>query len=465
MARLFIGADIDEQSLRVVCLEATRQGEVVRAVARRSIDDAAAAVAELAALVNEWEAQGAHIACALPDDRLLTRMLTFPFADRRKINAAAPLALAAQLPGDLEGYLTSVMPPVKQAEGVRCLATALPEAEVEAFLAPFDATHLPLRVLDQQPFAALAGRRTADDDGILVLVRTRACGLVRFVAGAPVDYLQLRLPESAEAAELAATIAAGVHSLPGSWPPGEAGVLLAGAALTPELQRAIIAELPEARVPEVSWEQGRLSAEFLPAFWLARRALLPSRRAGSNLRQGKFAYRGNLAPHRRPLWASGVLLALALVAAIAASWIGYAGKRATYNRLQQELVKIYQQSVPGAPPVADIPLYLESRLQTLQTQARQLGSAAQKPLPVLAALSRAMGDNPALAISEWNFDADGVTIAGQAGSFDDVDQLAARLGDEVLFASVQIADAKTTLDGNRVDYRIAMQFAAGKEGK
>ena len=34
-----------------------------------------------------------------------------------------------------------------------------------------------------------------------------------------------------------------------------------------------------------------------------------------------------------------------------------------------------------------------------------------------------------------------------------------------VFASVQIADAKTTLDGNRVDYRIAMQFAAGKEGK
>jgi len=465
MARLFIGADIDEQSLRVVCLEATRQGEVVRAVARRSIDDVAAAAAELAALVDEWDAQGAHIACALPDVRLLTRMLAFPFADRRKINAAAPLALAAQLPGDLDGYLTSVMPPVKQADGVRCLATALPETEVEAFLAPFDAAQLPVRVLDQQPFAALAGLGLKDDDGILALVRTRSCGLTRFIAGVPVDYLQLRLPADATAADMAATIAAGVHSLPGPWPPGDAGVLLAGAGLTPELQRAVVAELPEARVPEVTWENGRLSAEFLPAFWLARRALLPTRRAGNNLRQGRFAFRGNMAPHRRPLWASGVLLALALVATIAASWIGYAGKRATYNQLQQQLVKIYQQSVPGAPPVADIPLYLESRLQTLQTQARQLGSSAQKPLPVLAALSRAVAGNPALAINEWNLDADGVTISGQAGSFDDVDQLAARLGDETLFAAVQIADAKTTLDGNRVDYRIAIQFAGGKEEK
>jgi general secretion pathway protein L len=464
MARLFIGADVDAQTLRVVCLEQTGQGEVLRAIARREIDGVDAAAAALAELVTEWEAAGARIATALTSAQLFARPLDFPFTDRRKIAAVAPLMLAEELPESLDAYLTSVLPALSlPAGGARGIALALPQAEVAAFVAPFDQQHLPVRVIDLFPFAAVAGLAPPDTDGILVLVRESGYAVVRFVESRPLDHLLTPFFAPMTEDLLASAIARDVRSLPGFGPAGGGRILLAGPGVTPALQRALIGELPEAKVPEVFFEENRLAAEYLPALALARRAGRSDLQAGCNLRQGRFAYRGSLAPFRRSLIAAALLLGLALLAAGAAAYLNHAGKAAAYQRLQQELQSIYQQSFPGAPPVADVPLYLNSRLQALRAEGRLLGSGPQRPLPVLDALSRAIATLPAVAVTEWDFDLDGVQVAGQAKTFDDVDRFAARLGAEALFAEAQIAEAKTALDGSRVDFRISLRFAAGGE--
>jgi|GEM_PF-3121908 len=464
MARLFIGADVDATTLRVVCLEQTRQGERLRAVARREVDGADAAAAELAALVPDWDAASARIASAVTSSQLFARLLDLPFADRRKIRAVAPLTLAEALPGDLDGYLTAELPPLAQITGgVRCVALALPEAEVSAFIAAFDRQHLPVRSVDVFPFAALTGLAAPGADGILVLVREQGYAILRFVHGLPQEHLLIPFSPALTDEALATAIAGAVRSLPGVWPPAADGLLLAGPGITPSLQRALVAQLPMATVPEVFFDGARLAAEYLPALALARRAALPDQQAGCNLRQGRLAYRGSLAPFRRSLIASAVLLTLALAATLTGSYLNYSGKAAQYDRLQQELQAIYKQSFPGAPAVADVPLYLKRQLQALRAEGRLLGSTPQRPLLVLDALSRAIATLPAVAVTEWDFDLDGVQVAGEAAAFDAVDQFAARLEAETLFAEAQIAEAKTALDGSRVNYRISLRFAVSEE--
>lgn len=81
--------------------------------------------------------------------------MTFPFSDPRKIAAAVPLELAAQLPVDLDDYVTLSIPAGRDGDQYRFFALAIPALEVEQFLTPFDREQLPLRVLDVAPFAEL----------------------------------------------------------------------------------------------------------------------------------------------------------------------------------------------------------------------------------------------------------------------------------------------------------------------
>ena len=155
MAKTYIGVDIDRSRLHIVCLEQGADGLFVRAIASREItgiDQAAEAVAEI---VAEWGVVTTRMAAALPFDQLFSRTVTFPFSDSRKVAAAAPLALAAQLPIDLDNYLTTVLPTGRDGDLFRAVVLAVPEAEVAQFLEAFDRQQLPLRVLDIVPFADL----------------------------------------------------------------------------------------------------------------------------------------------------------------------------------------------------------------------------------------------------------------------------------------------------------------------
>lgn len=463
MAKLLIGADIDAGTLRVVCLEQDRQGERLRFLARRPVEDMAMAAAELQALIEAREAAGARIALALPEMRLFSRDLEFPFADRRKIAQSAPLALASRLPGESSGRLIVTLSPRPADGGANSLALSLPEAAVAEALAPFDARQLPVRVLDLHPFVEVATLAATEGEGVLVLLRAQGGVVVRYSAGQPQQHLLL--PDLADGLEAeAAAIVAAVHSLPGVWPP-PAGVLLAGPGATPDLQRALLPLLPEARVVEIVHDGERLAAEYLPALALARRAGQPGRGASCNLRRGPYAYRGSLAPFRRSLIAASSLLALALIAAVAGTWLGYAGKKAQLAQVEKELLAIYQQSLPGAPPVADIPLYLARKLGEMQEQGRLLGGGVQPPLAVLDAVSQVVAELPAVTIGEWDYDEAKAQLGGQASSFDEVDRLAARLQDRPLFAAAQIAEVKSTLDGKQVDFRISLSFASDEEAR
>ena len=459
MAKTYIGVDIDRSRLHIVCLEQGADGLFVRAIASREItgiDQAAEAVAEI---VAAWGVVTTRMAAALPFDQLFSRTVTFPFSDSRKVAAAAPLALAAQLPIDLDNYLTTVLPTGRDGDLFRAVVLAVPEAEVAQFLEAFDRQQLPLRVLDIVPFADLQVLSQETPDAILVTIREGGYVVARSAAGVMQSYRQSIIPETMTDDALADAVLRDtqvvIAPLMGKKPP----VLLVGAGLTAQRQRALIDRLPGATVPEAKFESGRLSAEYLPALALAHRATTPNSKACCNLRRGRYAYRGSLAPFRRQLIAIAILLTLTLVTAASGFWFGFARKSGELAHLESALRAIYSQSFPNSPIPADVPLYMASNLAGLHEESQSLGAAQIGPLQALDALTAGISD-VGIDVQRFDFDVDGVALHGRVDSFDGVDQLAARLRQQQIFAQVQIGDAKTSIDGSRVEFRVDIDFSA-----
>jgi general secretion pathway protein L len=458
MARTYIGVDIDQSRLHVVCMEQGAKELSVREIASQEIEGIDQAAEAVAQIVQDWGLSTMRMAAALPPNHILSRAVTFPFSDPRKIAAAVPLELTAQLPIDLDSYVTTSFPAGRDGDLYRSFALAVPRAEVEQFLSPFDRHQLPLRVLDIAPFSDLLLLPTETPDAILVTIRAGSYSVARTAAGEIQSYCQSLLSDQVSEEELASKIAREVRVLTAQSQEPSLPVYLAGSGVSASRQRALINQIPGASIPEVTFGTGRLPVEYLPALALARRSSLSDRKSGCNLRQGRYAFRGSLAPFRRQLIALALLLVLTLVATTTGFWFNYSRKAGELERLDQTLKTIYKQSFPNSPLPVDVPLFMASNLAGLNEESRLLGAGQTGPLQALEALTAAVGVDTGIDVKEFVFDGEGVSLLGQAGNFDTVDQLAARLRQNPIFGEVKISDAKMNVDGSRVDFRIDSKF-------
>jgi general secretion pathway protein L len=110
--------------------------------------------------------------------------------------------------------------------------------------------------------------------------------------------------------------------------------------------------------------------------------------------------------------------------------------------------------------MVDIPLQMRSKITELRQQAWQIGSGPQgSVLRMLQEISSSIPAEVTLDIRDMNFSAESVRLEGVSTSFEAINQIARSLEQSPLFAQAQIADAKMSLDGTRVDFRLNLSFA------
>ncbi|PLX97813.1 MAG: hypothetical protein C0623_14570 [Desulfuromonas sp.] len=463
MARTFIGADIDNGLLRMVALE--EESGVLKPVAliQREAASTEACAAMIAAILAEWDSTNSRLAAALPASVGLTRNLEFPFGDRRKIASAVPLELGARLPISLDDYfVTSLDPVASENQGYQTTGLAVPKETITDFLDPFNNEQLPLRHLGILPFAYADGFVGLPDEAILLDIRSHEISSLLLHHGQPRGHRILIRSDIRSASETIAQIGRDIHTLQKRVGRDNLPIRMFGPGLDKELEEAIRAEFPEAEIPEEYFEGERLAPEYIPALALARLAAKPRR--SYNLRQGEYAYRGSLAPYKKQLIAITALLSIALTTLIGGAWLAYTGKAAIADQMQKQMQEIYRQTFPRANETPkDVLLHMTSRLNAARNRSNQFGAPGAGPLPTLAAISKALPENSSTVIEELNYDETGIRLTGKAPSFDTVDQLAAGLGKSTLFSSPRIGQAKTSIDGKQIEFRIDLGFA-GKEG-
>lgn len=452
MARRFIGIDIDARHLRAAILTEERGKPTLERVVTRPRGEDEELSAALQELIGEHRF-GDRLAAALPAGEGFVRQLHFPFSEARKLSAALDFELASELPLPIEECLTDYRQPAQEESGCSVTAAAVRSSAISAFLAPFEAAELPLQTLELAPHAFLAALPPETGDALLACLGEREASLSLVLADRLADYRLLPLGTAGgtvssgflKAAASALQAAAGRSGLP---------LLLIGPGATPELARELGGQIPSTTTA------GRAEAEHLPAVALALRAADAGKEKSFNFRRGPFALRSEWVALKRGLTVVAILLALAAAAFAAAAWIGYSGRAAQAEALRAELERSFKQTFPGSPVMADLPAQMQSKLAELGRRARLLGTdRSASALAVLDEISRRLPAELKVDLREFAYEEEGVRLDGFAPSFDVVNRLTKALQQSPLFREVQLVDAKTSLDGTRVDFRLNLPFA------
>ncbi len=465
MEKRQIGIDIDRQHVRVAIISQDR--EALIATGKCAYDGPEQLGSALRELIGDTRIFGDRVAAAIPAIEGFVRRLIFPFADPRKIEPALRFELAGQLPVAIAEFTTDFQAPRATAEGQhRVTAAAVRTAYLEEYLQAFDASGINLHVLDLAPFAFVRGLREHCPECLLAHVGEREISISLVAEGQVVDFRLLPGKLGNEPAELVRLLQRESAGLQREAKHRELPLYLIGPGVTPALQAALQQTGRTAQIPRFFMEGRDVEPEFLPAVALALRAGMATRERERemNFRRGRFALKNEWTALKREMIAAAVLLLFTALAAGGAGYLSYAQKAHRAEALNQEITRIFKETLPSSRTSVQPLQQMQSKLKELRERASLIGAGQQKkPLQILKEISDSIPGSVSLDIRDLSYTPDSVRMEGVTTSFDAINQIARSLESSELFAEAQIADAKMSLDNTRVDFRLTLLY--GTKGK
>jgi general secretion pathway protein L len=241
---------------------------------------------------------------------------------------------------------------------------------------------------------------------------------------------------------------------------GGPSLTLIGPGVTQELVDILRQSTQTVEIPRFTLDHREVEPEYLPAVALALRAAMPTKQREFNFRRGRYALKNEWSTLKREMIAAASVLLVSVLIVAGTGYLNYAHNAKRAEQLQQQMVEAFRETFPGAAPMVDIPLQMRSKINELRQQALQIGSGPQgSALRVLQAISSSIPAEVTLDIRDMNFSPESVRLEGVSTSFEAINQIARSLEQSPLFDQAQIADAKMSLDGTRVDFRLNLSFA------
>ena len=464
MARRFIGIDINGDQVHIAVAEGDKGQPQLTTLS----DGTWQTPEELGELVRQAIGGaprfGDRFAAALPAGACFVRNLSFPFADPKKIEAALPLELSSRLPIVLEDFETAYRLAARDEEGLYAVTgAAVATQKIAEFLTPFEGEGLPLNILDSLPFALAAGLRQVCADGLLIHFTAQEINLIWLKSGEVGDFRLIPVSLGGDQAKAQQRVLREAASLLRGQSFEETPVFLSGSGIDEKTLAAWQEVFPLAAVPTVQVEDRPARAADLAAIALAWRAAVPAKEGEFNFRHGQFALRSEWAALKKGAIFAGSILCLALIIMAVAAYTNYARKAGQAEALQKEMTAIYRQTFPQSKVIVDIPMQMRSGLQELRKQGMFVG-AGTSPLAVLQEISSRMPDDIVVDVRELTYTMDNLRLEGVTASFDAINRIARSLSQSPMFGDAQISDAKMSLDGSRVDFRLSLPIV-GKGGQ
>jgi general secretion pathway protein L len=462
MTKRLIGIDIGLQTLRVAVLSRDQGIISVKEIIQEETADPMARLQDC--LHGDFHL-GDRLAACLPGGAAFVRRLTFPFSDRRKITAALPFELAAQLPVALDDYTVVAQPPIKNADGAVIVAAAVKTSQVAEMLESFDEQGIPLHILDLAPHAYVSGLKGFLADGLLVCAMEQGASLALVSSGEVVDYRQLPLGVEMTVADQARVLHREAMAMGQAQEQSGNALQLMGPLATGEL----VAALNSLRDPveglrdpvellAIEIDGQIIEAPMLPAVALALRAAETGKAQAFNLRQGAFTLKGEWGGLRKTLVVAACLAALTLTVTIATMGLNYYDKQQQVDMLGQQMVTLYKQTFPQATTVVDVPLQMKSAIRQLQEDVGVTGLDRPATLQLLQTLSE-LPETFGVDVDEFTMERSEVRISGRAGTFEAVNGIAEKLRQSSAFEKVEVVESKMDLAGKQVSYRMRMTLS------
>jgi len=175
-----------------------------------------------------------------------------------------------------------------------------------------------------------------------------------------------------------------------------------------------------------------------------------------NFRKGEFSY--HLADEGAYRRKRTLIIAGAAAAVLFAANLGvkYYLIQSSYGKLDQEIRAIYHQAVPDAKNAADPVRMLKSSLDDARKKYGVLGTGTSA-LDVMKAVTDGIPKEVRVAFQEFNLEGDRLKLQGDAASFESVDKIKAELMKSELFSEVTVLDTRMGAD-NKVKFRLDIKL-------
>ena len=392
---------------------------------------------------REWA--GARIVSSIPGQLFSQRLVSFPFADRKRVEKALPFEIEDGLPFPLDDIVIDhlVLDGGQSAKG----AGASKEAAVLALMLPKTVLrqHLDLLAtagIDPQFIVpSYVGLYSLSE-----MMKSEGCTLL--TCGKD---LCLRSNGAVKALRSfsglgpTASLRHTVQSLETEQKERveKASILCADDGTQDELTALGIA------VEQITPELGGKKAVDPVSLGLALSEQV-------NFRKGEFSYRlADEGAHRRK---RTLIIAGATAAVLFAANLGvkYYLIQSSYGKLDQEIRAIYNQAVPDAKNAADPVRMLKSSLDEARKKFGVLGTGTSA-LDVMKAVTDGVPKEVRVAFQEFNLEGDRLKLQGEAASFESVDKIKAELLKSELFSEVTVLDTRMGAD-NKVKFRLDIKM-------
>jgi len=494
MSRGILGLDVGSFSVKAVELRQTlRDLEVVQLRELRLGGGGPDLPERLRELVRVHRLPTQNVVCALPGDRVSSRAIQFPFRDRRKIAAAVPFEVEAQVPFALEDVVVDWSVVRSERSRTHLVATVSPRREVAQLLATLREAEIEPRIVEAEGLVLgnLLGLFDLPGDRILLDVGHRKSTACLLHDGRPVAARAFPVAgqaltealakdrdldaEEAEALKHEEGIFADAGRHPGArdavdrlarevvrslgafepWLGGPAAERLAGITLvggTARLHRldAFLSERTGVPTRPLELPHGPAAAMlvaggdplvFGPATALALRA---TTRATSrmNFRKQELAYRLDLRRLARELRGTALLAGLALALFAAGIVTSQRMEVARAERLEARVDAMYAEAFPGQPVPDDPVRAMRRAIDDTRERAALLGvyRGNLSALDLLALLSARVPERIDVTVEELSIDGKVIRLRGHTPSFQAVDQLRAELAGVPIFTRIQTSE-------------------------
>ena len=515
MARRILGLDIGSHTVKAVEFRQTlRELEVVQLRELPIVEPAPSLSSELRDFLQMHDLPTDHVVVALSGDRISTRRLGFPFRDRKKVGAAVPFEVEAQVPFDLEDFFIDWEVTAESRDRTEVVATLAPRSEVALLLDTLREAGIDPRTVEAEGLALsnlgvifdLPGTRLLVDvghrkttlclcsDGQAVAARTvplagraitEALAKERDLGEVEAERLKIEegifggpgSPHSAKAVAVVDRLAREMMRTLGSLEPllAEEGsgplqeiTLMGGSAHLHRLD-AYLSErtgLPVARLALPPAETGSALVAagdpqlFAPAIALAVRGSMRAR-TRMNFRQDDLAHKVDFGRVARELRLTAVLAVLAVLLGVAS----FGGRIALENRraesVEQQAQALYSSAFPGAPVPENVVAALRDALGAARDRADTLGvyRGNLSALDVLTEVSAHVPKDLEVIFEEFAVDREVVQIKGHSKSFENVDRLRRELAKYPPFSEITVGDI--TRDTKRGGYVFNVRISLG----
>ena len=458
MSKRLIGIEVGSSTLRIAILNQVKGQVSVVSLQEVGYADSGELTAHLKEVLAGEFSIGDQLVTCLPARDAYVRRLEFPFQDDKKITAAIPFSLSAQLPVAIENCATAIQKAQPSDKGAVVTAAAVPIETFQSLLSVFEEADVPLHLVDLAPFSYVAGVGEQVGRGLLVCVTDQETTISLVQNGCLVDYRILAAIEKPAKMVQIQQLLREIRILKQISEEGDLNLCLMGEGSTPELAEALQSSGLEVEILSLELSGQMVENSFLPALALALRARADKHDQSFNFRRGQFALKGEWANLKRKLVLLAILFGMSILILIGSMTFKYVDNAGRAEKLKTEMVNVYRSLFPEATTIVDVPLQLKSAIVSLQEKGSLISGGQSSTLAVLKELSTLPG-LVTVEFQELVLSTEELKLTGWTASFEAVNQMTKVLGESPLFTKIQVTDAKMSLDGSRIDFRLLLSLA------